>query len=326
MAILIDPPRWPAHGTLWSHLVSDFSYEELHVFARALLIPRRGFDLDHYDVPAHLYDDVVAAGAVAVEARVLLVRLQVSGLRVRQADRMLALRQHRGAFLRAEWAELGARVGAPDPAAWHRTGEGLLRRWSEPHRRYHDVAHLQDVLLSLDQLSDLGEQVRASVLLAAWYHDAVYDGVTGKDERRSAELAREELRGVGLSPGLAAEVARLVLATTPGGGPPDAAACGGAVVDHDAAVLRDADLFILATAPKRYAAYAAAVREEYAHVPEEAFRRGRAGILEGILAAPRIYGTATAHARWEERARANLAREIHLLRGNGPGAMMGHQT
>ncbi len=315
MAILIDPPRWPAHGTLWSHLVSDFSYEELHVFARAMLIPRRGFDLDHYDVPAHLYDDVVAAGAVAVEARVLLVRLQVSGLRVRQADRALAQRRHRRAFLRAEWAELGARVGAPDPAAWHRAGEELLRRWSEPHRRYHDLAHLQDVLLSLDQLSDLGEQVRPSVLLAAWYHDAVYDGVAGEDERRSAELARQELRGVGLSPALAAEVARLVLATTPGGGVPGVAA--GAVVDHDAAVLRDADLAILAAPPKRYAAYAAAVRAEYAHVPEEAFRRGRADILAGILSAPRIYGTPTAHARWEERARANLAREIAVLRAGG---------
>ena len=63
MAILIDPPLWPAHGTLWSHLVSDRSYEELHEFAARIPIPRRGFDLDHYDVPASLYEHVIALGA-----------------------------------------------------------------------------------------------------------------------------------------------------------------------------------------------------------------------------------------------------------------------
>ncbi len=51
MTVLIDPPRWPAHGRLWSHLVSDLSYPELHDFAAANRLPARGFDHDHYDVP-----------------------------------------------------------------------------------------------------------------------------------------------------------------------------------------------------------------------------------------------------------------------------------
>jgi hypothetical protein len=84
MAILIDPPRWPAHDRLWSHLVSDSDLDELHAFAAAQQIPRRGFDRDHYDVPADRYDDLVAAGALAVEARELLARLLASGLRVRK--------------------------------------------------------------------------------------------------------------------------------------------------------------------------------------------------------------------------------------------------
>lgn len=87
MTVLIDPPRWPAHGRLWSHLVSDVSYEELHEFAAGLAIPQRGFDHDHYDVPQERYDDIVAAGAVPVPARELLDRLLRSGLRQRKRDR-----------------------------------------------------------------------------------------------------------------------------------------------------------------------------------------------------------------------------------------------
>ena len=72
--ILIDPPNAPGHGRLWSHLASDTSYDELHVFAREIGIPERGFDRDHYDVPSERYDDVVAAGAVPVTSRELIVR------------------------------------------------------------------------------------------------------------------------------------------------------------------------------------------------------------------------------------------------------------
>ena len=82
--ILIDPPNAPGHGRLWSHLVSDSSYDELHVFARGLGIPERGFDRDHYDVPAERYDDVVAAGATPVSSRELVARLIAAGLRRRK--------------------------------------------------------------------------------------------------------------------------------------------------------------------------------------------------------------------------------------------------
>jgi hypothetical protein len=87
MGILIDQPAWPAHGTLWSHLVSDTSLEELHAFAKAQGIPRRGFDLDHYDVPRERYESLVAAGAEPVDFRGLVTRLRSSGLRVRARDR-----------------------------------------------------------------------------------------------------------------------------------------------------------------------------------------------------------------------------------------------
>lgn len=84
MTILIDPPQVPWRGRMWSHLASDASYEELHDFAARLGVPERGFDGDHYDVPAEAYDDLVAAGAVPVRSRELVERLVRAGLRRRK--------------------------------------------------------------------------------------------------------------------------------------------------------------------------------------------------------------------------------------------------
>ena len=85
--ILIDEPVWPAHDTVWGHLVSDTSLEELHAFAAAAGIPPRGFDNDHYDYPAARREQLIAQGAVPVTGRELLRRLQAAGLRVRQVDK-----------------------------------------------------------------------------------------------------------------------------------------------------------------------------------------------------------------------------------------------
>lgn len=92
MTVLIDQPIWPAHDTLWAHIVSDRSLDELHEFAAAAGIPRRAFDHDHYDVPAHRWADLVALGAQPVGLREFVERLQASGLRVPQRDK----HRHRG--------------------------------------------------------------------------------------------------------------------------------------------------------------------------------------------------------------------------------------
>lgn len=84
MAIWTDPPIWPAHGRLWSHVISDTSLEELHAFAARVGIPERSFEGDHYDVPAERHADIVAAGAVLVEGRELVRKLHASGLRFRK--------------------------------------------------------------------------------------------------------------------------------------------------------------------------------------------------------------------------------------------------
>lgn len=315
MAILIDPPLWPAHGTLWSHLVSDRDYDELHAFAARLPLPRRGFDLDHYDVPASMHARAVELGARPVGTRDVVHRLRDSGLRVRQVDRAAARLVRRRQYLIAEWARLGEATGAAEALGagstrtrddWARLGDELIGRWNEPHRRYHDERHLEDVLLSLDQLATRGERVTAETLLAAWFHDAVYAGSAGADERASAHLAAVSLTAHRLSPGLVQQVGELIIATEPG-------AASAARVPAPLAHLLDADLSIFASSDTRYLQYAAAVRDEYAHVPVAAFREGRAGILRGYLEQPTIYRLDAAQQLWERRARANLAREIAEL-------------
>ena len=88
MTVYIDPPTWPGHGRLWSHLVSDESYAELHAFARQLGIPERAFERDHYDVIEERYASALAAGAVPISSRELVRRLTAAGLRRRKLSRL----------------------------------------------------------------------------------------------------------------------------------------------------------------------------------------------------------------------------------------------
>ncbi|MGW5634421.1 DUF4031 domain-containing protein [Streptomyces sp. NPDC003832] len=81
MTVYIDPPTWPGHGRMWSHLVSDVSFAELHAFAEVLGVPRRAFERDHYDIPSHRYADAVAAGARQVTSRDVVRLLTEAGLR-----------------------------------------------------------------------------------------------------------------------------------------------------------------------------------------------------------------------------------------------------
>ena len=83
VTILIDAAIWPFRNTLWCHLVSDSSLDELHAFAEQLGIPRRAFQGDHYDVPERLRQEALDLGAAAVSGRELILRLRASGLRCR---------------------------------------------------------------------------------------------------------------------------------------------------------------------------------------------------------------------------------------------------
>ncbi|MGY4708058.1 HD domain-containing protein [Mycolicibacterium sp. CBM1] len=198
------------------------------------------------------------------------------------------------------WATLMSRhTDSPEVGA---VGRDLLASWSEPHRRYHSLEHLRDILGHVEELASYAEDADA-VRLAAWFHDAVYAG-SPDDEERSARLAEQKLSGLNLAPALVDEVARLVRLTIthdPAAG------------DRNGEVLSDADLASLAVPRERYERNTAAIRAEYTHVPDDTFRKGRVQVLVALLGGPGVFRTEYARREWEGQAQGNLRAELATL-------------
>ena len=196
------------------------------------------------------------------------------------------------------WLRAAAAVGARSDVA--HAGADLLGRYAEPHRRYHDLAHLADVLHHVDELAEHARDVHV-VRLAAWFHDAVYDPTSSDNEESSARLAETSLAELRVEDAIVAEIARLVRGTAEHAPAPG---------DLDAAVLCDADLAILASGPERYRVYVEAVRAEYDHLDDRTFAGGRAAVLRRLLARDPMFSTPTGRDRWEAAARANVTAEL----------------
>ena len=167
MTLLIDPPNSPGHGRLWSHLASDSSYAELHRFTQSLGIPQRGFDRDHYDIPAERYDAVVAAGALPVTSRELIARLLAAGLRRRKAEALGPKKPGRS-LIRPVRLRAGDRVAVVAPAGPvvpERLDAGLavLRSWGLDVREAEHArgTHERFGYLAADDASRADDLVRA---------------------------------------------------------------------------------------------------------------------------------------------------------------------
>lgn len=328
MSIYIDPPIWPAHGTVFSHLISDASLAELHEFAAAAGISERAFDRDHYDVPAHLYDELVRAGAVELSGAELTRTLIASGLRIPLKERPEKIRPR---LLRAWEAAFAPRLNTPRlkhveaPAASQaqltaqvaELGESLLQAWEQPHRAYHHSGHLSQMLADLDRLYAHRMQAGSTplaLILAAWFHDAVYEGAPGEDERRSEQLAiasLEPLVTAGLLSGDELQMVRLLVRATATHELPESANLPAGYNPADIEFFLDADIAILAAEPARYRRYLRGVRSEYSHFDDEAFRAGRTTFLRSILGRERIFLSEQALKLWEEPAQANLRAELN---------------
>lgn len=328
MSIYIDPPIWPAHGTVFSHLISDVSLAELHEFAAAAGISERAFDRDHYDVPAHLYDELVRAGAVELSGAELTRTLIASGLRIPLKERPEKIRPR---LLRAWEAAFAPRLNTPRlkhveaPAASQaqltaqvaELGESLLQAWEQPHRAYHHSGHLSQMLADLDRLYAHRMQAGSTplaLILAAWFHDAVYEGAPGEDERRSEQLAiasLEPLVTAGLLSGDELQMVRLLVRATATHELPESANLPAGYEPADIQFFLDADMAILAADSARYRRYLRGVRSEYSHFDDEAFRAGRTTFLRSILGRERIFLSEQALKLWEEPAQANLRAELN---------------
>lgn len=187
----------------------------------------------------------------------------------------------------------------------------VVARYGEPHRRYHTFAHVLDVLGTLDELltdpmsPEVGPDDRTAIRAAGWLHDVVYDPTRHDNEERSAAYATATLTALGFGAARIDEVSRLIVLT---------AGHDVAEDDQNGKLLADADLAILGAAPDRYERYTREVREEYAHVPDEQFRAGRAAVLESFASRPRLFLTFAGVERFEELARENLRAELASLR------------
>jgi predicted metal-dependent HD superfamily phosphohydrolase len=205
--------------------------------------------------------------------------------------------------LEARWTGLLTALRcAPEPA--RHAFAAVAAAYSSPDRHYHALDHVRDVLDTATSLWG-GADAPPALLLAAWLHDVVYDTHAADNEERSADHARALLRPLGIPEALLDETARLILLTKG-----HRAEAG----DRAGQVLLDADLAVLGADEATYDRYAAAIRREYAWVPEDRYRAGRAAVLADFLLRPRVYHTDEMYARAEPRARANLGREIAALR------------
>jgi predicted metal-dependent HD superfamily phosphohydrolase len=201
---------------------------------------------------------------------------------------------------RSTWAGLGVSI----TSALLGDYEELIARYSEPHRKYHTVRHLDECFAKLAEVRGLAEHP-AEVEIALWFHDAIYEKRSAHNEARSAELAVAKIRAAGGSAEVGARVADLIMATRHAAVPQS----------NDAKVLVDVDLSILGTGPARFDEYERQVREEYSWVPGFLFNRERQKILQEFLARPSIFGTRLFLERYEQQARTNLERSLGRLGG-----------
>ena len=176
--------------------------------------------------------------------------------------------------------------------------------YSEPHRHYHDQRHLDDCLNELDRVRGLSERERRQLRGAILWHDAVYEPGRRDNEERSAELALSDLTGCGVDEEDSAQVARLIRLTERHRVDPG---------DRPGRLMVAIDLSILGSDPDRYDGYAADVRREYAHVPDELWRTGRALVLERMLSADPLYPDPDFRDRLEAQARRNMGAELKRL-------------
>jgi predicted metal-dependent HD superfamily phosphohydrolase len=181
------------------------------------------------------------------------------------------------------------------------TRDDLIAAYASPSRHYHNLAHIEDCLDKLAQVDGLSAAEREILTEAIWWHDVVYDPTRSDNEELSARLAEQHVAA-----GIRREVGRLIRLTKTHQVEPS---------DKLGAILISIDLSILAAEPARYDAYAAAIRKEYAHVPEDAYRAGRSDVLRRFASRSVIFPDAGFAATYDRRARENLARELASLQG-----------
>ena len=178
-------------------------------------------------------------------------------------------------------------------------------------RPYHTIPfHIKTMLSYFDEYLHMVEQP-GLMEFAIWLHDAVDDLNRGSldvgNEQHSAEIAKAFLLSLGAHHTSINRVQQLILATE---------------YDHehktgDELLMADLDMLILASEEHVYDWYAAGVREEYVRLlgyKDLQYTSGRIAFLNK-LSKRTIFHSAEIGGRFEEKAHANIQRELCSIDG-----------
>jgi predicted metal-dependent HD superfamily phosphohydrolase len=191
------------------------------------------------------------------------------------------------------WRGLGSRSEGLD------IRDNLISRYSEPHRKYHTLQHLAECIAWFESIPELAQHPE-EVEAALWFHDAIYAFDRRDNEKQSALLAHDALTNAGVSKESVARIERLVLVTTHTEPP----------LSIDEQLVADIDLAILGASEQRFSEYERQIRDEYAFVPDDLFKRERRNILNSFLTRKVIYYSGHFHSLLEAPARSNILRAI----------------
>ncbi|KAI1195329.1 hypothetical protein F5X97DRAFT_308336 [Nemania serpens] len=186
----------------------------------------------------------------------------------------------------------------------------FLERYTEPHRQYHDVTHIDAMLACYDDAAASLDDDEA-VILAIIFHDWVYDPLRRDNEAESARVFESFAEDAAVAAETRRTVRDLIEATTTHT-PRDEDE------DERTKLFLDFDLEVLSRPREAYWVYAAQIRGEYGAFDDEAFGRGRTAVLEGFLRREKIYFS-DAFAEREQCARENIQAEIARLKSLGGG-------
>lgn len=202
--------------------------------------------------------------------------------------------------LQNEWRKVLLKFSA-DETKIDEIFQVLAEKYSEKHRAYHNLSHINYLLEESKKIEFVDFD---AVYLATWFHDAIYEPKRSDNEIQSAHLAVKMLTELDLPDDKIAKIEKVILGTQ---------AHSAENLDNDGRIFLDLDLSILGANPEIYQNYSRAIRQEYQHVPNFLYRRGRKKILKNFLRRETIYFTKHFRERFEEQARLNLANEIKAL-------------
>ena len=201
--------------------------------------------------------------------------------------------------LKKRWAQLMSELGLKENVE---TYESLIAAYSESHRHYHDVSHLQMILKQFKRVEQLAEN-KSHVELALWFHDAIYKPFSSSNEQDSANWASDFLIANGVSSTVVENVLRLIMATLH-------------TIDthgNDEKLIVDIDLTVLGQSAEVYEKYTQDIRKEYRFVPSFVYKRKRREMLRQFLKRREIYHFSRFNAEFGSNAHCNLLWEINNL-------------